>query len=61
MYRDEAIELMTKTIEDMNRDIAASQFVPSDQVETILAQARPELVRVNGLLYDTLVENGVIA
>lgn len=61
MYREEVIELMTKTIEDMNRDIAESQFVPSDQVEAILSQARPELMRVNGLLYDTLVENGVIA
>lgn len=61
MYRDEVVELMTKTIEDMNREIAASQFVPSEQVDSILEQTRPELMRVNGLLYDTLVDNGIIA
>lgn len=60
MYREEVIELMTQTIEKMNREIAENNFMQSNKVDDMLNQMRPELMRVNGLLYDTLVEYGVI-
>lgn len=61
MYRDEAIELMCNTVNEMNRSMAAQAGLPSEQIEDFITQGQRQLKHVNGLLYDTLKENGVIA
>lgn len=60
MYRDEAIQLMTDTINAFNRQMAAQQGMPMDQAESYIEQSQQQLMYVNGMLYDVLKENGVI-
>jgi predicted methyltransferase len=60
MYRDEAVQLMTDTINNFNRQVAAQQGADAKQVEEYIMKAQPELMYVNGMLYDMLKENGVI-
>lgn len=58
--RDDVVKLMTEHIETMNRGLAANHGMDSNQVEILINQARPELTRINGELFDLLVERGVI-
>lgn len=60
MLRDEVVQLMSDFVDNMNRQMAIQQSVPSDQVEQALSQQRPQLMYVNGLLFDLLVEHGYI-
>lgn len=60
MYREEGVALMTKTVNEYNRRMAANAGVPMDQVESVLAQQQDQLNAVNGMLFDTLKENGYI-
>jgi len=60
LKRKEVIELMTKEIIDMNLALAASQSVPNEQIQQYIKQATPELNRVNAVLFDMLVQRGVI-
>lgn len=61
MYRDEAVKLMTDTIDEFNRYQAAQNNVPSDQIEEYIKAGRQQMEFVNGMLYDVLKENGVIS
>jgi precorrin-4 methylase len=58
--KTEVVELMTAYIENMNREMAISHGMDSTQIEIVLNQAKPDLQRVNGQLFDLLVERGVI-
>ena len=58
--KDEVVEIMTNVINDMNRQLGWQNQTPSDQVDAFIEQMKPELNRVNGLLYDKLKEVGVI-
>ena len=60
MYKDEAVQLMTDTINSFNRQMAAQQGIDSKQIEEYILKAQQELTYVNGMLYDVLKENGVI-
>lgn len=60
MYRDEAIQLMCNTIDEFNRFNASAQGITSEQIEEFITSGRAQLEYVNGLLYDTLKNNGVI-
>lgn len=60
MYRDEAIKLMSDTIDEFNRYQAAQNNVPADQVEEYIKTGRQQMEFVNGMLYDVLKQNGVI-
>ena len=60
LMRQEVVDIMTNAIENMNRQMAVQQNVPSDQVEQAISQGKPQLMYVNGMLYDLLVDNGVI-
>lgn len=61
MYKDEAVKLMSDYIDAMNRQLAAQANMPADQLEQAITQGRPQLDHVNGLLYDLLKENGLLA
>ena len=52
--------MMSDMIEEMNTQMAKQQGMPDSEIEKVLGQARPQLDFVNGMLYDLLVQNGVI-
>jgi hypothetical protein len=60
MYRDEVVQIMTDAINNMNREHGYKMMLPSEQIEETILRSAPELMRVNGMLYDLLVEFGVI-
>lgn len=60
MLRDEVIELMTNVINKMNRETGAQHNIPHDVLEQQIVAQKSQLDYVNGLLYDTLLEYGVI-
>lgn len=60
MYKDEVIALMTNAVNDMNRKRAIEMGIPSQGLEDSIQAMQDELNNVNGMLYDTLVDNGVI-
>jgi hypothetical protein len=60
MNREQVVETMTNFITDMNRQKALAMGMPLDQVEPALLSMKQELDHVNGLIYDLLVQSGVI-
>lgn len=60
MYRDEVVKLMTDTIDNFNRYQGQMNNIQEDQIEEYIKQGREQMEFVNGMLYDLLVENGVI-
>ena len=60
LKRKEVIELMTKELIDMNMALATSQSIPNEQVQEYIKHATFEFNRVNAILFDMLVKNGVI-
>ena len=60
MYRDEVIKLMTDTIDNFNRFQGQMNNISEEQIEEYIKQGREQMEFVNGMLYDLLVENGII-
>ena len=60
LKRKEVSELMTKELIDMNMALATSQSIPNEQVQEYIKHATFEFNRVNAILFDMLVKNGVI-
>lgn len=60
MYREEAIKLMTEAVNKINYDRGAQMGLSSEQIKQAVDQSIPEIVQINGMLYDLLVDNGVI-
>jgi hypothetical protein len=61
MYRDEAIELMNKTVNDYNRQLIGHGMMSVEDMENFIKTNEESLNFMNSLLYDTLKDNGVIA
>ena len=61
MYREEVVKLMCDTVDDFNRYQAQQQGIPSEQIEEYITAGRQQMEFVNGMLYDVLKTNGVIA
>lgn len=60
MYRDEVIKLMTDTIDNFNRYQGQMNNINEAEIEEYIKQGREQMEFVNGMLYDLLVENGII-
>ena len=60
MYRDEAISLMNETVNNYNRGMISMGMISAEQVESFIKENKPSLEYMNGLLYDTVKEHGVI-
>jgi hypothetical protein len=60
MRKDEVVALMTKVINDMNRQRGIEIGAPLDQIDEMEQMGTPEFNRVNGLIYDMLVEYGIV-
>jgi hypothetical protein len=61
MYRDEAIKLMCETVNAYNRELVNTGAISSQEMEQFIEQGAEQLNFMNGLLYDTLKEHGVIS
>jgi hypothetical protein len=61
MYREEAVKLMCDTVDEFNRYQSDQQGIPRAQIEEYITQGRQQMEFVNGMLYDVLKSNGVIA
>jgi hypothetical protein len=60
MRREEAIALMTNTVIVMNTKLGITNGVPQDQIDQTLAQMKPELDKVNELIFDAMYDSGII-
>lgn len=60
MRREDAINVMTNVVLDMNKEMGTQQGIPQQQIDNTLAQMKPELDKVNGMLFDALYEHGII-
>ncbi len=60
MYKDEAIRIMTDTVEQFNRYLGQKYGLTLEQIEENIKKSRVELDYMNGLIYDALKQNGVI-
>ena len=52
---------MCDTVDEFNRYQADQQGIPRAQIEEYITQGREQMEFVNGMLYDVLKTNGVIA
>lgn len=60
MYRDEAVTLMCDTVNKYNRSLVDAGAMSHNEMEQFIEQSAEQLKFMNGLLYDTLKEHGVI-
>jgi hypothetical protein len=60
MTRDEIVEKMVLIAETNNLEAMQSASLPEDQIEQMMSQVRPQLEKIQGQIYDALVEDGVI-
>jgi len=60
MYKDEVVKIMSDTVEDFNRFLGERHGYTSEQMEEVLSNGHNQLMHVNGLIYDTLKEHGII-
>jgi DNA modification methylase len=60
LRRSEVIDLMTDTINKMNMKMMQDMNTPYEQIMGYIEQSTPDLDRVNGILFDMLVEHGVV-
>ena len=61
MYRDEAVQLMCDTVNNYNRSLVDSGAISLTELEQFIEQGAEQLNFMNGLLYDTLKDHGVIS
>lgn len=61
MYRDEVVKLMCDTVNTYNRSLVDAGAITSQEMEAFIEQGAEQLLYMNGLLYDTLKDNGVIS
>jgi DNA modification methylase len=60
LIRKEVIDLMTKEVQDVNKQQMDNFNMPIAQQEQYIKESTNELNRINGILFDMLVKNGVI-
>lgn len=60
MYREEAVQLMCDTVNNYNRSLVDAGQMSSQEMEAFIEQSAEQLKYMNGLLYDTLKDVGVI-
>lgn len=60
MTRDEIVEKMVLIAETNNLEAMQSASLPDDQIEQMMSQVRPQLEKIQGQIYDSLVSDGII-
>tara|TARA_B110000259_G_scaffold185611_1_gene235019 strand:- start:1609 stop:1806 length:198 start_codon:yes stop_codon:yes gene_type:complete len=60
MDRDQVIEAMCEAVNDMNRQIAWQNGIPSDQMDETINNMQSELAHGNGVILDKLIELDIV-
>lgn len=60
MTRDEIVEKMVLIAEANNLEAMQSASLPDDQIEQMMSQVRPQLEKIQGQIYDSLLSDGII-
>lgn len=60
MTRDEVVEKMVLIAETNNLEAMQGSNLPPEQIEQMMQQVRPQLVNIQGQIYDALLSDGVI-
>jgi hypothetical protein len=58
--KDTAVEIMSETVEQFNRQMAAQQNMDPAEIEKIINEQSYQLRYMNGIIYDALKDNGHI-
>ena len=61
MEKEQVVELMTKTIIDLNVEIANQNNVSQEQIDQMIEVTTPQMNQLNSIMYEVLKVNGVIA
>lgn len=60
LSKEEAVQLMCETVNNFNRQVAASQNMDTKKIEEHIVTQAEQLKYMNGLLYDALLQADVI-
>lgn len=60
MNREELVEMMANIAETNNLEAMQSASLPDDQIKQMTEQVRPQLLKIQGQIYDALVSEGII-
>ena len=60
LSKEEAVQLMCETVNNFNRQVAASQNMDIKKIEEHITTQAEQLKYMNGLLYDALLQADVI-
>lgn len=60
LSKEEAVKLMCETVNNFNRQVAASQNIDTSKIEEHIVTQAEQLKYINGLLYDALLQADVI-
>ncbi len=61
MNREEAIDLMSETVRQINMDIGYQQKVPMEELVQIMDAHHEQVKYINSIVYDTMKSKGLIA
>jgi cellobiose-specific phosphotransferase system component IIB len=61
MNREEAIILMTETVNQVNMDLGYQHKVPMDELKKMIEQQYEQVKYINTIVYDTMKSKGIIA
>lgn len=61
MEKQDVVDIMTKVVMDLNKQLAEHNEVPLEEIEEMLASIKETTDAVNGLVYERLKEAGVIS
>lgn len=61
MDREEVLDAMCEAVNEMNRQIAWQNGIPSDQIEDTINKMQEELRHGNSFILDKLIDIGAIA
>lgn len=60
MNRDEVIEIMNGVVNYVNREVGKTNNLTESQINEAIINHQEGLTYINGMLYDELVQRGVI-
>lgn len=61
MDRDQAITLMTETVNQVNMDLGYQHKMPLEEMQKMIEQQYEQVKYINTIVYDTMKSKGIIA
>jgi hypothetical protein len=60
MNKDQVVAVMSDVVNNLNFQVALEQGAPIEDAKSAIEAHQPHLVYVNGLIYDRLLEEGLL-